>query len=207
MVFISHDLQTVQRLCERVLVMNHGNLVFDGAADDAIRAYMQARPLAQTPRILTAHSVPGRITHVALIDEFDRPSSNFRTGCPLRVRVDIKIEEPFAGGCIEFWIYNFMRQVVCRFTTTDRKLDFAPGEYSIEFCCPELPVHSGAYTADVALESVSAFLDSDYHQDCVSFYVERGAYTTGILFAPHSYRVTQKESRAVGTVSDQVQGN
>jgi lipopolysaccharide transport system ATP-binding protein len=205
-VFISHDLQAVQRLCERVLVMNGGNLVFDGAADEAIRAYMQARPLTQTQRVLTEHSVPGRITQVEMLDELDRPSSNFRTGGQLRVRVDIKIDEHFAGGSIEFWIYDFMRQVVCRFTTTDRKLDFAPGEYSIEFCCPELPIHSGAYTADVALESVSAFLEADCRRDCVSFYVERGANTTGILFAPHSYQITQRESGAVGTISDQSHG-
>jgi ABC-type polysaccharide/polyol phosphate transport system ATPase subunit len=38
-VLVSHDLNAVQALCERTLVLHHGHLVFDGPTEDAIETY------------------------------------------------------------------------------------------------------------------------------------------------------------------------
>jgi ABC-type branched-subunit amino acid transport system ATPase component len=34
---VSHEMGTVRRLCERVVVMNAGRVIADGALDDVIR--------------------------------------------------------------------------------------------------------------------------------------------------------------------------
>jgi lipopolysaccharide transport system ATP-binding protein len=38
--FVSHNLSAVMRLCSRALVLSHGKLVFDGPADAACRSYL-----------------------------------------------------------------------------------------------------------------------------------------------------------------------
>jgi lipopolysaccharide transport system ATP-binding protein len=38
-IYVSHAMESVQRLCDRVVVLHHGHLVFDGAADPAIARY------------------------------------------------------------------------------------------------------------------------------------------------------------------------
>ena len=203
-VFISHDLHAVERLCERVLVMDGGRLVFDGTAQEAIRAYMQAPRFKHSTKYITENSVPGRIKHVELLDGAGRSSSTFRTGSELQVQVDLTVKATIADAAVEVWVFDLMRQVVCRFTTADQNMRLEPGEYSVEFRCPELPIQSGVYTLDVGLASVGEFLEPDCQRDCASFYVERRENATGMMFAPHTWRITQTETRAVTTMSDQV---
>jgi ABC-type polysaccharide/polyol phosphate transport system ATPase subunit len=38
-VLVSHDLSSIQALCERTIVLDHGRLVFDGPTEDAVEAY------------------------------------------------------------------------------------------------------------------------------------------------------------------------
>lgn len=47
--FVSHNLSAVKKLCERTLVLNNGELVFDGPTEDAVRFYMEkSRPVKDT---------------------------------------------------------------------------------------------------------------------------------------------------------------
>lgn len=39
MVFVTHDLKTMQDVCNRAIVMNHGEIVFDGDPVEAVKAY------------------------------------------------------------------------------------------------------------------------------------------------------------------------
>ncbi len=53
-VYVSHAMEQVQALCDRVLVMHHGQLAYVGAPDAAIARYRELQgfhaPAAQTPR-------------------------------------------------------------------------------------------------------------------------------------------------------------
>jgi lipopolysaccharide transport system ATP-binding protein len=203
-VFISHDLHAVQRLCERVLVMNGGRLVFDGTADEAIRAYMQTARFKPSTKYFSDHSLRGRVTQVAPLDGSGRSSSTFRTGSEFRIRVGLTVEQPMRGAILQVFVYDLMRHRVCLLTTADRSMHLDPGEYSVEFHCRELPIHTGVYTFDVVFETPGE--PPDWQQDCASIYIERGPNTEGILFAPHTWRLTEVETGVVRTGSDRADG-
>ena len=38
--YVSHSMRTVQQLCSRVIVMDHGKIIFDGNVDEGIKIYM-----------------------------------------------------------------------------------------------------------------------------------------------------------------------
>lgn len=40
--FVSHNLSAVKKLCERTLVLSNGNLIFDGCTDEAIQTYLNS---------------------------------------------------------------------------------------------------------------------------------------------------------------------
>ncbi|MGX8729060.1 MAG: ABC transporter ATP-binding protein, partial [Lachnospiraceae bacterium] len=40
--YVSHNMDTIRRLCERCVVMDQGKIIFDGAPEEAIRIYMRS---------------------------------------------------------------------------------------------------------------------------------------------------------------------
>lgn len=39
-VYVSHSMRTIQQLCNRVIVMEHGQVIFDGDVDEGVKIYM-----------------------------------------------------------------------------------------------------------------------------------------------------------------------
>ena len=58
--YVSHNMNTVRKLCERVVVLNHGEVVFDGPTEDAIKVYLkQADDTIDKPfKVLTNRERP-----------------------------------------------------------------------------------------------------------------------------------------------------
>ncbi|SHH68449.1 polysaccharide ABC transporter ATP-binding protein [Clostridium grantii] len=40
-IYVSHNMNTIQQLCNRVIVMDHGKIIFNGNVDDGIKVYME----------------------------------------------------------------------------------------------------------------------------------------------------------------------
>jgi lipopolysaccharide transport system ATP-binding protein len=75
--YVSHSMNTIQQLCNRAIVMDHGTVIFDGDVDDAIKIYMNNNNNMQTYTNLEVMSRPDNINKhatmldVALIDKED----------------------------------------------------------------------------------------------------------------------------------------
>lgn len=41
--YVSHNMNTIRQLCDRVIVLDHGKLVFDGAVEEGIQVYFDSR--------------------------------------------------------------------------------------------------------------------------------------------------------------------
>ena len=48
-VFVSHDAQAVERLCERAILLREGRVAFDGPTRDALAATAACSPTSATP--------------------------------------------------------------------------------------------------------------------------------------------------------------
>jgi len=57
LIYISHDMEQVRNLCERVIVLDHGRLVFDGEANAAIHFYQD---LCMNVSLAAEHAVAQR---------------------------------------------------------------------------------------------------------------------------------------------------
>lgn len=190
-VFISHDLIAVQRLCERVLLLKRGRVVYDGAAKDAIGAYMESGRFQYSTRNVTHNSIPGRITDLKLLDGNGCPCTTFRTGAELCIRVGLVVEAPMTAAVVSVSFLDPMRKVLFELTTADHEMTLAPGACAIEFHCPEFPLQPGVYKVDVVLEEVESFRDPDWQRECACISVDRGKPVRGIVYAPHSWRLVQ----------------
>jgi ABC-type polysaccharide/polyol phosphate transport system ATPase subunit len=90
--FVSHDAQAVERLCDRAVLLRQGEVAFDGTTRDAIAAYRRLLAADANPEELEAGlrewgSGEARILSAALLDAAGEERAQFASGEPLTVRV------------------------------------------------------------------------------------------------------------------------
>jgi ABC-type polysaccharide/polyol phosphate transport system ATPase subunit len=95
LVLVSHDLSAIERVCERVVVIDHGRVVFDGPTTDGLHHY---RMLVGTEQGIGESVRPHRarveVTDVELRDGAGRVASVFHGGGPLAIGITIRAQQP-----------------------------------------------------------------------------------------------------------------
>src|SRR6266853_1967418 len=105
LVFISHDLAAVYRLCDRALLLNHGRVLMDGPARSVIDEYQQMTFAGEAMPVEdeSGSETTARCTSV----EFSAPDSplGIRTGYPLVARLSYKALEPIPDAVFRISLY------------------------------------------------------------------------------------------------------
>jgi len=195
-VFISHDLGAVERLCGRVLLMNHGRIEAEGGAREVIAKY-QAVGAAYSSSgqqeigdtILTREA---EITSVACEDARKKGSGVFRTGSPLKVRLDYVVHQPVVDAVIEVYIFPVLTGASgpwCQMTTGDG-MRLEPGRGAVEFDVEELGFHPGMYHISATIVHAGQALGTaiDYQNQCLTLRVDAGVPRRGNFHMPHRWR-------------------
>lgn len=90
--FVSHNMNSIQQLCQRTILLDHGNIQFDGATDDAIQRYMQYfnqfEPLVRLDQIARATTAQRAILQE--VELIDKKSCVFHNSELLRFRLSWK---------------------------------------------------------------------------------------------------------------------
>jgi len=98
--FVSHNLQAIRTFCRRVLVLDHGSLVFDGPVDEGIERYMRAVPglidlhKSGLKDRLNRTSGVVRFTAITALDQTGRATWRFQSGDTVRLRFSYEVLEP-----------------------------------------------------------------------------------------------------------------
>ena len=91
--FVSHDLAVVDRLADRIVVMNHGKLVEEGTPDQILRNPQQA----YTKRLIAAIPVPDPTEQAVRREERRRVLDELKAS-GVQVDDDETPSRPVAGG-------------------------------------------------------------------------------------------------------------
>jgi ABC-type polysaccharide/polyol phosphate transport system ATPase subunit len=187
-VFISHDLGAVERLCDRVLLMQHGKLAAEGSPRQVIAEYerlatsfVPAEPpkeqAAQLPRT-------ARVTGLTFLDDQGRETTTLRTGDAFTVRVEYSARAAVPRAEFEVFFYSQEGQLQSQLTS---KLDLAhldvpAGQGVVEFSCAELGLQPGRYYIDTAI------VENDWQARCATLRVDPGTVVRGNFYMPHQSR-------------------
>jgi ABC-type polysaccharide/polyol phosphate transport system ATPase subunit len=206
-VFISHDLGAVERLCERVILMDHGQMVAAGAAEDIITQY-QAVGARYKPS--EGHDIDDAIlsreAEIASVNCYgrdDRPSVVFRTGSPAKVRVNYVVHEPVADAIFEVYIHSLVpgpSGAWCQMTTGGPDGEGMPletGSGAVEFETSELGFLPSMYHITAAITHRNQPLGTaiDYQRQCLTLRVDNGKLTRGSFYMPHRWSLLQSMTR------------
>lgn len=102
-VFISHDLGAVTRLCSRAVWIEHGQVREDGDTDRVVKDYF-ASVLGQPGRVELAVDGDAGVTSVAITDGHGSVLEQPKRSEPLQVEIRLQVPQPIAGLDLAVWI-------------------------------------------------------------------------------------------------------
>jgi ABC-type polysaccharide/polyol phosphate transport system ATPase subunit len=191
-VLISHDLASVERICDRAILMNRGELVMSGRPREIIEEYA---------RTAYAAMGPGRETlgEAELIDvRFECPSGGpVRTGDPMLVRVAFKLKNPLEQAVVSISL-NWPSGYLCTQLTSEGagdKLSLPAGSITLEFFCPALSMQRGLYSAGLAIEQKGQ--EIGHWPRCALLRVVAGRIILGDFYLEHSCRLVPSDPKVL----------
>jgi lipopolysaccharide transport system ATP-binding protein len=178
--FVSHQLGMVARLCRRAILMQGGSVAYSGATDQAIDNYLwrctgaAARRSADDPRL---RNLPAAILNVALIGRDGRPTDQFAWHQPIRVRVEVAIRQHVGGMLLG--IAPETRHATRVTTWVARLADHvAEGRETAEIELEVEPriIAPGGYTLTIALFEPKSAVYHKLEGECPFLIVDSGSH-------------------------------
>jgi len=190
--FISHDLTAIERLCDRAVLLERGEIAATGEPGDVVATYHR--------RIIADANAPGEsvavalksgvtLTNLAMFDPAAPDSVSCRTGGPLVV--SLKYEATRRMAAIEFELRIYASDGTSRIATLRTgeggdEVD-SPGG-TIEFTLAAVPLASGAYylgalVRDLVTSKTLAWWDGE-----TRLHVQDGPRGGGQQQIPHTWR-------------------
>jgi ABC-type polysaccharide/polyol phosphate transport system ATPase subunit len=186
-VFVSHDASSVERLCERAILLREGRLEFDGSTHDAIVRYHKQLADERDPEERTAGlrewgSGEIRIAAVELLGSEGEERRQFLSGEPFVGRLRLSTERPVAPPLLRWELRDESNLLLAAGAQETAALGFeGSGECVLRFEVPELPLADGRFRLRVGLSDASG--EHLYHQldEAASFVVVPGGGERGLL--------------------------
>jgi ABC-type polysaccharide/polyol phosphate transport system ATPase subunit len=97
MVVVSHNVHQIKRVCQRTIVLEGGQVTFDGPTDDAISAYFDLLGKTVTAEasgdiVVRDHGVATLV--VDMLDAAGRPTRQFESGDTMHLHIDARLRGP-----------------------------------------------------------------------------------------------------------------
>jgi len=193
-VFISHDLAAVYRLCDRALLLDQGRVLMDGPARRIIDEYqeMSFGGEGATSSDESGCDTPAVCTSVSFSSP--HPPDAVRTGYPMLARVGYRAAKTLANVVFRVSIY-WPSGYLCTQLSNDSAVGgllLEPGIGIIEFECPVLPIVPGLYRIDLAIEVSGQEINT--LQRCATLRVEPGRVVSGDFYIENTWKIVTNPS-------------
>jgi ABC-type polysaccharide/polyol phosphate transport system ATPase subunit len=150
LVLVSHDLSAIERVCERVIVIDYGHVVFDGPTTDGLYRYRQligaehgggesVRPQRDNTAL--------EVSDLELRDGLGRASALFHGGAALSIVIGLRAVQPILDARVVVELRAASGTALFR---TSGPVELAPdGTATLAYEIPDLALLGGDY--DVAV--------------------------------------------------------
>jgi ABC-2 type transport system ATP-binding protein len=182
-VMVTHSIDTVRQLCDRVIMLDKGEVLADGKPQEATRAFRER----YSAQVEEQEDVRGtrqvEIVEMTVTDASGRPKQRFESGEPLGFEVVIDAHEPVDEPVVGVAIYNHLDALVYGTNTAmrDVPLGLVDGRRRIRFSFGPIPMIEGQYFITVAVHSRDEQIQFHWLERQVSFKVFSLSIDTGVL--------------------------
>jgi lipopolysaccharide transport system ATP-binding protein len=168
---VSHDLAAVQRLCKRVLWIDHGRLVMDGPTLEVLRAYAASIRAQEESRInrqsaafsqseetfrrkgLISGSGEVEITAVTFLNRYGKEQHIFEAGEPFSIRVHYLAHKPVRQPVFAVSLYRSDGVTIVQAISSFDQMDFGTinGQGYGELLFDPAVIGAGEYVVSIAI--------------------------------------------------------
>ena len=153
-VFVTHSLDLVRQLCDRVIMLEHGEIVVDGTPVEALRHFRER----YEQEVVALDEIGTRrleVRKVLVTDGHGEPKDRFDSGDSLGIEVEITANAPTDDWEVGVAILNHLDVMVYGTNTKMQGVALAPidGNHLARYSFHEIPLIEGQYMVTVALHN------------------------------------------------------
>jgi lipopolysaccharide transport system ATP-binding protein len=181
-IYVSHNLASINRLCDRVILLADGHLVADGSPRDTIQKYLELQKRGANTEGSTEATffeeteLPMQVDKVRLLNSEDKLFSSdqlINTSETLKVQIEYTVREPIASAYVMCTIKNQEEIIVLWTYDGDSSLfgNRKRGKFQAEFKIQPYMFPRGRYTINCAVIDLNKQV-VHFPGDAFSFLIE-----------------------------------
>jgi ABC-type polysaccharide/polyol phosphate transport system ATPase subunit len=206
--FVSHDAQAVERLCDRAILLRQGSVAFDGETSDAIAEYRRLLSADTNPDELEAGlrewgSGEARITSASLLDADGDERLQFAAGEAMTVKLVVDADEGTAAPVISLELRDDGGLVLGSVVQETEELGWADGgsghgagARELRFRLDRLPLADGRFHLRLALATADGGRLLHSLDDAVRFFVFPSGAATGAVLLDGTWSLQEIDAAA-----------
>lgn len=193
LLFVSHDVASIERVCDRAVLIADGHIAADGTPQEVLNDYHRRlshreRDDAEHPQAVAGPDRvewgTGKVTITdPRLEGANGPAHGFASGDSVTIIFEVEASEPVPSPCFGTSFWTVDGQLVWGTNTELDAIstDTLTGRQTVRFTIDELPLHEGRFTLQVA--AVSKDLSEVYHwiERCLDFNVFQQSSGIGIV--------------------------
>lgn len=205
LLFCSHSLYQIERLCQRALWIDRGRLMYDGPAKEAILAYQEALDRDILSEHKHAPARPGdngtppasgtaRISAVAIqrdgqaVDGEIIECETGRTTLTLDIGIDLSHDIPLPRVAVSLHtLSGIMVFGTGNFDQPEALKRVRPGHAEIRFTLPAMPLLPGHYRLDLGVFCENGIHFYEVISPLARLHFSHAAPTQGLCILPHTW--------------------
>ncbi len=190
--FVSHNLPAVTRLCTRAILLQEGKIILDGGASEIVSAYLRDADREVALASWSEEDAPGddvaRLRSVRVIDPHGETPNTFDIRHPIGLEMKYSVGESGHQLLPHYMVLN--DQGLTMFTALETQPEWQgktrnAGEYTTVAWIPGNLLGSGRFYLSAVMASMAPFQNHFYAPEAVAFNIEdnfevdgaRGVYT------------------------------
>jgi len=153
-IFVSHNMFSIKSMCERVIYLDHGRIVFDGPTEEGLMLYEGNSRLARAPWFPPDNEEPAiEITDMTLADEYGNERTVFGHGERMTVRLRYRARRKISQPSFTIGFDRSDELHCCSYSTeTDGvSIPEIAGDGTVELKTPPVKLVADLYTATVCV--------------------------------------------------------
>lgn len=193
-VLVSHQLNQIRRLCQRVIWIDGGQVRRDGPTHEVVAAYESAMSRGESGNTQQHGGAKGRFISWEITEPRGQDSHTIMNLAPTTAKFSVQLAEPLRNGHHGIALYGLDNQLI--WANSFDGIHLPPGIHDFFHSFPMLPVRPGPYTWLVSLYNDGDLVDL---WNCVpemivatDTYQHQDDRWNGLLNVPSEFRVDEK---------------